>query len=67
MYSWNGHEAYVQSHLDPPHVYMKWPQGLRMEPLGPSLMYSWNGHKAYVSRTPLVHAWNGHRAHVLSH
>ena len=35
MYSWNGHKAYVWSHLDPPYVFMEWPQGLCMEPLGP--------------------------------
>ena len=35
LYSWNGHKAYVWSHWDPPYVFMEWPQGLCMEPLGP--------------------------------
>ena len=50
----------------PPHVFMEWPQGLCIEPLGPPLMYSWNGQGLCIE--PLgPPTWNGHKAYVWSH
>ena len=69
MYSWNGHKAYVWSHWDPPHVFMEWPQGLCMEPLGPpSCIHGMATRLMHGdTRTPLMYSWNGHKAYVWSH